>query len=129
MKIKEKTYKPPKILTYFFIAVIALMAFLIFKIHEISFITVSLAILSVIFILGSIDLSLSKIIYKESDIEITNSFKKEIIKMSDIKRVKIEDHELFLYMKNSKIKRLPSWFTGRKSLYKLIDNNLKTYNE
>ena len=45
-----------------------------------------------------------------------------------MEKVKIEDHELFIYLKNDKIKRLPDWFSDRHSLYKLLDNRLKTSN-
>ncbi|VTR67249.1 hypothetical protein DESC_590164 [Desulfosarcina cetonica] len=72
-----------------------------------------------------LDLHFSKVIFNDSYIEIKNLFKKEKIKISDMVKVKIEDHELFLYLKNDKTKRLPSWFSDRHSLYKLLDSRLK----
>ena len=89
---------------------------------------IALSLLCILFVLAVIDLYFSKVIFNDSYIEIKNSFKKEKFNISDMEKVKIEDHELFIYLKNDKIKRLPDWFSDRHSLYKLLDNRLKTSN-
>ncbi|GAB6905896.1 hypothetical protein JCM12296A_17310 [Desulfosarcina cetonica] len=125
MKITNKIYTPPKYLTFIILVGTLIVAFSIFMIKEISILTIALSLSCILFLLAVLDLHFSKVIFNDSYIEIKNLFKKEKIKISDMVKVKIEDHELFLYLKNDKTKRLPSWFSDRHSLYKLLDSRLK----
>ncbi len=81
--------------------------------------------MAVLFIVAIIEFYLSKVVVNESTVEIVSLFKKEIINISELEKAKIEDHELFLHLKNGKVQRMPSWFTGKISLHKILSNRIK----
>lgn len=73
-----------------------------------------------------IDLYVSKVAVTGSRVEIAGLFKKVNIKISDIEKAKIEDHELFLYLKSGTVQKLPSWFGEKNSLQKVLANRMKS---
>jgi hypothetical protein len=125
MAISEKIYKPPKWLFYLLITAFIFVTFLIFMVREISFTTITLALMALLFVAALIELSLSKVTVNESCVEIAGFFKKEKILISEITKAKIEDHELFLHLKNDTVRRMPYWFTGKNSLQKILSNRIK----
>lgn len=125
MAISEKIYKPPKWIFWFIAIVLIFDLFGIFMIQEISVTTITLAFMAVLSIAALIELSLSRVAISESFIEISGLFKKEILIISECAKVKVEDHELFIHMKNGKVRRMPYWFTGKNSLQKILSNRIK----
>ena len=125
MTISEKIYKPPKWLFWFLIVAFIFVTVGIFIIRDISFTTIGLFCMAVLFLFGIIELYLSKVVVNESSVEIVSLFKKEMINISELEKANIEDHELFLHLNNGTVRRLPSWFTGKISLQKILSNRIK----
>lgn len=126
MKPKEYIYKPPKYLYYFFVIIILVVLFLIIMIREICFTTIALSCFEILIILVLIDLSKSSMVINDSDIIIHGWFKNKIIKFSNIREVKMEDHELYIPLSNDKYLDLPFWFPNKKSLYMVLKSRIKS---
>ena len=126
MKPKEKIYKPPKYLYYFFVITFSFVLFLILMIREICFTTIALSCFEILIILALIELSKSNMIINDSDIIIHGWLKNKIIQLSDIREVKMEDHELYIPLSNDKNLDLPFWFPNKKSLYMVLKSRIKS---
>lgn len=125
MTISEKIYKPPKWLFCFSIGVFIFVTVGIFMIREISFTTIFLLCMAILSIIVLIELLVSKVEVNESAVLIVSLFKKDTISIAELEKAKIENHELFLYLKNGELQRMPYWFTGKISLNKILSNRLK----
>ena len=71
-----------------------------------------------------IELLKSNMAVNDSDIVINNLFETKITKISDIESIKIEDHELYILIKNNKRLDIPFWFPNKKSLYMVLKSRL-----
>ena len=60
----------------------------------------------------------------DSDIVINDLFKTKIVKISDIENIKMEDHELYILLKNNKKLDIPFWFPNKRSLYMVLKSRL-----
>lgn len=125
MKPKENIYEPPKHIYYFFVITFSFVLFLILMIKEICFTTITLSCFEIVIILALIELYKSNMIINDSDIIIHGWFKNKIIKLSNIKEVKMEDHELYIRLSNDKNLDLPFWFQNKKSLYMVLKSRIK----
>ncbi len=125
MTISEKIYKPPKWLFWLLIFAFIFAVAGIIVIRDISFTTISLFCMAVLFAAAIIELHLSKVVVNESGVEIAGLFRKEMISLSELEKAKIEDHELFLHLKNGTVRRMPPWFAGKASLQKILSHRIK----
>ena len=122
--MKSKIYKPPNYLCYIFVSIFCLVLFLIIMIKEVSFTTIVLFCFEILIIGALIELLKSNMAVNDSDIVINNLFKTKITKISDIESIKIEDHELYILIKNNKRLDIPFWFPNKKSLYMVLKSRL-----
>ena len=122
--MKSKIYKPPKYLYYIFVSIFCLVLFLIIMIKEVSFTTIVLFCFEILIIGALIELLKSNMAVNDSDIVINNLFETKITKISDIESIKIEDHELYILIKNNKRLDIPFWFPNKKSLYMVLKSRL-----
>ena len=122
--MKSKIYKPPNYLYYIFVSIFCLVLFLIIMIKEVSFTTIVLFCFEILIIGALIELLKSNMAVNDSDIVINNLFKTKITKISDIESIKIEDHELYILIKNNKRLDIPFWFPNKKSLYMVLKSRL-----
>ena len=122
--MKSKIYKPPNYLYYIFVSIFCLVLFLIIMIKEVSFTTIVLFCFEILIIGALIELLKSNMAVNDSDIVINNLFKTKITKISDIESIKIEDHELYIFIKNNKRLDIPFWFPNKKSLYMVLKSRL-----
>jgi hypothetical protein len=127
MKATEKVYSPPRYLYYFLIAIFLFVLFLIYIIEEISFTTIALSCFEIIIIISLIELFKSNMRINDSEIIINGLFKNKIINLSEIKEVKMQDHELYIFLNDNKKLDLPFWFPSQKSLYLVIKDRLKAF--
>ena len=95
-------------------------------IREICFTTIALSCFEILIILALIELFKSNMIINDSDIIIHGWFKNKIIKLSSIREVKMEDHELYILLSNDKNLDLPFWFPNKKSLYMVLKSRIKS---
>lgn len=103
MSSKEKIYKPPKWIVLFLSGTLLFICFLIIMVSEISFASVFLCIMALMEIVAIIEISISKVIVKDSTIEIIGLFKTQIIDISEIQQCKAEEYQVLIYFKNGKI--------------------------
>ena len=122
--MKSKIYKPPNYLYYIFVSIFCLVLFLIIMIKEVSFTTIVLFCFEILIIGALIELLKSNMAVNDSDIVINNLFETKITKISDIESIKIEDHELYILIKNNKRLDIPFWFPNKKSLYMVLKSRL-----
>jgi hypothetical protein len=94
-------------------------------IREFSILAAFLFCFAVLCIAGIIELGMAKIVMESDRLIIIDGFRKNVIEISGIKSVKIEDYELLIYMKDGKIHKMPYWFAGRRGLYQILRSKLK----
>jgi len=125
MTSKEKIYKPPKWIVLFLSGTLLFICFLIIMVSEISFASVFLFIMALMEIVAIIEISISKVMVKDSTIEIIGLFKKQIIDISEIQQSKAEGYQVFIYFKNGKIQKMPSWFGSKRGFQQVVNNKIK----
>lgn len=124
MKSIKKIYKPSsQKLGILFVSLTVLIVMLSMA-GEITFTTVFLGVVALFTVVAIIDMLKSKVTVKESQIEITGLFNKEIIPVSEVKSSKIKDHKIWINLKNGETKDMPAWFDGHRSLHQILRNKL-----
>ena len=124
MKSIKKIYKPSsQKLGILFVSLTVLIVMLSMA-GEITLTTVFLGVVALFTGVAIIDMLKSKVIVKQSQIDIIGLFNKETIQVSEIRASKIKDHRLWIDLKNGETKDMPAWFDGHRSLHQILRNKL-----
>jgi hypothetical protein len=123
---KNKEYFPPKWMSILMLVILIIGPILIYLAGaEINLITAFLAAFTLMCLLALVDLKVSIVIIRESEIEIKGLFKKIKIPIKNIDHVTLEDWESHIKLKDGAWQKLPSWFSNHKSFYGTLRHRLQ----
>lgn len=125
MRVQEKVYRPPKYLRYAAAGLLLVSLLVLVLQREISFTSIAFLLMSLVSAGALAEQFLARVLITDSGVEIVQLFNKKTIKISEIRQVKIQDHELWIYLKNGKVVGMPDWFSDRHSLYQVLKHKLR----